>query len=198
MKNLIKQDVVRTNQEFEYFKRQATKDLLTNLLYLWGKTYPEYGYKQGMNEILAIILIVCDTERIDTQIDFSAMTDQQIATDHLMEFLFDARGLHADVYMMHSRVLQLGVQLLYQDTKDISALMRELERRNTPEEIKRRELLEFKVSKAVEQKRVRKELEQAYEREKSKVSNDLLTAWLVASFRFDDKSWQVFNLLFSL
>jgi hypothetical protein len=56
--------VVRTNQEFDYFQKQITKDMLIAMLFLWGKTYPEYGYRQGMNEILAIVLLVFDTERI--------------------------------------------------------------------------------------------------------------------------------------
>lgn len=64
MRELIKQDVVRTNQEFDYFQKQITKDMLIAMLFLWGKTYPEYGYRQGMNEILAIVLLVFDTERI--------------------------------------------------------------------------------------------------------------------------------------
>jgi hypothetical protein len=64
MRELIKQDVVRTNQEFDYFQKQTTKDMLIAMLFLWGKTYPEYGYKQGMNEVLAIVLLVFDTERI--------------------------------------------------------------------------------------------------------------------------------------
>lgn len=63
MKDLIKQDVSRTLQEFAYFRTVATKDLLTQLLFLWGRENPDYSYKQGMNEILAIVVIVFDTER---------------------------------------------------------------------------------------------------------------------------------------
>jgi TBC1 domain family protein 5 len=62
-KELIKQDVLRTLQEFEYFKRASTRDTLTQILYLWAAEHPDPGYKQGMNELLAVILIVFDTER---------------------------------------------------------------------------------------------------------------------------------------
>jgi len=37
MRELVKQDVDRTCQEFAYFRKQSTKDALTQILYLWGK-----------------------------------------------------------------------------------------------------------------------------------------------------------------
>ena len=64
MRDLIKQDVNRTCQEFEYFREKTTKDALTAILFLWGKENPDFQYKQGMNEILAMILIVFATERL--------------------------------------------------------------------------------------------------------------------------------------
>ena len=64
MKDLIKQDVSRTLQEFNYFHKVEVKDLLTQLLFLWGRENPDYGYKQGMNEILAMVVIVFETERV--------------------------------------------------------------------------------------------------------------------------------------
>lgn len=107
MRELIKQDVVRTNQEFDYFQKQTTKDMLIAMLFLWGKTYPEYGYKQGMNEILAIVLLVFDTERIQSAvvIDWDKMSDREIVEKHILEFLFDPKYLQADVFMVHDRIL---------------------------------------------------------------------------------------------
>ena len=63
MKDLIKVDVHRTLQEFDYFHKVEVKDSMTQLLYLWGRENPDYGYKQGMNEILAMIMLVFDSER---------------------------------------------------------------------------------------------------------------------------------------
>ena len=45
MKDLIKQDVSRTLQEYQYFHKLEVKDLLTSLLFLWGRENPDYGYK---------------------------------------------------------------------------------------------------------------------------------------------------------
>lgn len=81
--------------------------MLIAMLFLWGKTYPEYGYKQGMNEILAIVLLVFDTERISSAVvmDWDKMSDKEIAEKHLPEFLFDPKYLQADVFMLHDRIL---------------------------------------------------------------------------------------------
>ena len=108
MKDLIKQDVSRTLQEFNYFHRVETKDLLMTLLFLWGRQNPDYGYKQGMNEILAIVLIVFDTERVASggdKRDWSGLSDEEIASAHCMEYLFDASANKADIYACFDRIL---------------------------------------------------------------------------------------------
>ena len=98
---------------------------MTQLLYLWGRENPDYGYKQGMNEILAIILVVFDTERLSEQSlrrDWASLSDEQIATSHFVEYMFDSDSCKADIYACFNRILQLGIKHLYMDTKDISEL----------------------------------------------------------------------------
>lgn len=108
MKDLIKADVVRTCQEFSYFRQQSTKDILKKVLYMWNAEH-SLGYKQGMNELLAIILIVFDTERSCGVVGCEP------------EFL-----VH-DVYTYFDAVLsKLGVMRLYQENKDISEVQQEI------------------------------------------------------------------------
>ena len=173
MKDLIKQDVNRTLQEFDYFHKNETKDLMTQLLYLWGRQNPDYGYKQGMNEILAIIMIVFDTERCmpseGERREWDNLSDDVIAADHFLEYMFDADQVKADVYTCFDRVLQLGIKYLYMDTKDLTELKQARMRRQ--EDKAKSDLFSMKQSKAEEQKEqaaFRKQLEQAFEREKSK------------------------------
>ena len=56
IKDQIKKDVERTYQEQEFFKKEEVKGTLTELLVLWAGKNPETQYKQGMNEIAALIL----------------------------------------------------------------------------------------------------------------------------------------------
>lgn len=52
---VIQQDVDRTMQEFDLFTHEKFKLNFRNMLYLWSKDNKEYGYRQGMNEILGMI-----------------------------------------------------------------------------------------------------------------------------------------------
>ena len=56
-----------------------------------------------MNEIMAVILAVCDTERFDDQLG-----------------LFDPKYLAHDVYAIFCRLCENGLQELYTEGKDIA------------------------------------------------------------------------------
>ncbi len=56
--NLIKVDVNRTYQEKEIFQKEEIKKSLINVLYIYAKENPKYGYRQGMNDICGIFLYV--------------------------------------------------------------------------------------------------------------------------------------------
>ena len=105
-----------------------------------------------MNEILAIIALVYDTERLDDSVhqDWEKMDDTVIAQQYLVEFLFDPVHVVSDIYTSFDKILQIGVKLLYMDTKDITVLNQERRKRNTEEEKKKRELFEFDVGKEKE------------------------------------------------
>lgn len=56
LRDLVKQDVERTMQDLEFFTSDDAKAGLSNVLYLWAKDNVEFGYRQGMNEVLAILV----------------------------------------------------------------------------------------------------------------------------------------------
>ena len=91
-----------------------------------------------------------------------------------MEYLFDPEGNKADIYACYDRILQLGIKHLYMDTKDITELKKSRLRRSENNDKAKKDLFSFNAStqkqEERDQKQFRKELEQAYEREKSKVS----------------------------
>ena len=43
-------------QDYDFFTDDAFKENFKNMLYMWSKDNKEYGYRQGMNEILGIII----------------------------------------------------------------------------------------------------------------------------------------------
>ncbi len=56
-KEQIKNDVMRTNQEIAFFRLKSTQQSLRQILKVWDYSNNNQ-YKQGMNEIAAIILLV--------------------------------------------------------------------------------------------------------------------------------------------
>ena len=56
--NLIKVDVERTYQEKDIFQKEDIKQKLAYVLYIYAKENPQYGYKQGMNDLLGVFLYV--------------------------------------------------------------------------------------------------------------------------------------------
>ena len=45
----------RTFAELQIFKLPSTRQDLIEILYIWSLENPEYGYQQGMNEILGVV-----------------------------------------------------------------------------------------------------------------------------------------------
>ena len=85
---------------------------MTNVLFVWAKKHPELSYKQGLNEILAILVFVAygesvtDTPPIDSR-----------AAEYLKIFN-DRRFLEADLYWMFTNILDRGQKDLFNPVVD--------------------------------------------------------------------------------
>ena len=55
--SLIKKDIQRTLPEVPAFQNIGVSQSLQQILYIWAKENPEYKYQQGLNDILAIIVV---------------------------------------------------------------------------------------------------------------------------------------------
>ncbi|BGP01268.1 Rab-GTPase-TBC domain-domain containing protein [Rhodotorula toruloides] len=64
LRKMIRQDVQRTFPEVDYFRQAATQDRLTDILFIWCKLSPEIGYRQGMHELLAPLLLHVDFDSL--------------------------------------------------------------------------------------------------------------------------------------
>jgi len=59
----IKLDLRRTYPELPFFAREETQMKMLNILFTWSKSHPEISYRQGMNELLAPILLINTVQR---------------------------------------------------------------------------------------------------------------------------------------
>lgn len=54
-------------QENFFFQEPATKQKLTDVLFIYSKLNPDVGYRQGMHELLAPILWVIDRDSVHSE-----------------------------------------------------------------------------------------------------------------------------------
>ena len=54
---VIKQDLDRTYAESGFYQSDGVQQLMLNVLLVWAKCNPQYEYRQGMNELLAPIVL---------------------------------------------------------------------------------------------------------------------------------------------
>lgn len=91
------------------------KDVLVGMLFLWAKENQDIQYKQGLNEVLAIVVFAFFAERLAPTQNLELLSAEDIASspDRLCEFFFDARHTFADIYSIYARILSYGVRNLY-------------------------------------------------------------------------------------
>ena len=97
----------RTFQEKALFRLPGVKTLLVEVLFAWAKMHPALGYKQGMNELLAILVFVAFCERAPENMEI-----EEEAASCLAE-LNDGESIEADVYWLFNRLMSLGIKELF-------------------------------------------------------------------------------------
>ena len=145
----IQKDVVRTFQEYEFFKKDSVRKQLQFVLYLWSKEHPLISYRQGMNEILGILVFVF----------FAEYTDD--CEGHL-EVVLDKKFLTADLYTMFTWVLDLGLKEMYGTNDDISQIKIAME----SEKKRESDLFKFEHQKEMEEKERKEKIEEIFEAER--------------------------------
>lgn len=82
IKDQIFKDVERTDPDLEFFNEEKNKKALIDVLTVWaGKNY-DIQYRQGMNEIGALILIAIAEESLYNP--YSLATDDDLLESYLI------------------------------------------------------------------------------------------------------------------
>jgi hypothetical protein len=102
--------------EQEYFQDPRRSEMILNVLLVWTEDHPETSYRQGMHEVAAVLLFVCEAETESLQ---------QLQNDHASEFslepaavknlasaLSETSGIEARVSTLFQRLLR-DAELLY-------------------------------------------------------------------------------------
>jgi predicted histidine transporter YuiF (NhaC family) len=87
-----------------------------------------FSYRQGMNEIIAVIYFVFSAEKVSKAGDIDKKADSEIASNHekLIKFMFNQKHLDADVFIVFERVMSMGIKELYGTIDDITTIKSKL------------------------------------------------------------------------
>ncbi len=94
---VIKLDIKRTHQENEFFIKPETQSIMLNILFTWAKQNPAYGYRQGMNELLAPIILAVnrDSRPVDsTKTDTASLLLDKRFVEHDTFCIFEYAPTH--------------------------------------------------------------------------------------------------------
>lgn len=107
LRQTIRLDVDRAYQEKLLFQLPKTKETMTNALFTWCKLHAEVSYKQGMHEIMGIILFVVYAEQAQGDLDIDPEAASYLRT------LNDPRHLEPDIFHIFSKIMDYGVMELF-------------------------------------------------------------------------------------
>eukprot|EP00371_Babesia_bovis_P001214 XP_001609861.1 hypothetical protein [Babesia bovis T2Bo] len=102
----IWQDVERTYQERSLFKQESVRKSLQNILYVWSREHDYISYRQGMNELLAVIYLVCYRDQVH-----NLDSGKDASFDVILSG--DMGDLEADAYMLFDALMSLETQLMF-------------------------------------------------------------------------------------
>ena len=122
IKHLIKIDVDRTFQDRDLFCEPSIKEIENNILYLFAKSNQPTSYKQGMNDILAMLIyslypyyVKSDIKNYTPEL-FDRWVKEPI--DNLKDiynFFHDETEFQSDLYYLMVNLMKLGVNKFYED-----------------------------------------------------------------------------------
>ena len=93
LKSLINKDLDRTYQDIDLFLQNKIRNILANVLYIWSKENSDVSYRQGMNELLAILYLVFYPYY------FPSTRKPKSTKDDIIEFLKDIELYKEDIYI---------------------------------------------------------------------------------------------------
>ena len=121
LKNLINKDLDRTHQEIDLFLQNKIKNILANVLYIWSKENSTVSYRQGMNELLAIIFIsfypyyfTCTRKPKTTKEDIiEYLKDINLYKDDIYIYFHDEDEIQSELFYTFEALMKKGMANLF-------------------------------------------------------------------------------------
>ena len=122
IKHLIKIDVDRTFQDRDLFCENSIKDIEYNILYLFAKNNKPTLYKQGMNDILAMIIYSfypyyrkSNIKEYNNDLFNKWVSNPINNLEDIYNFFHDEKYFQSDLYYLFTKLMNFGVNKFYED-----------------------------------------------------------------------------------
>ncbi|XP_061110617.1 LOW QUALITY PROTEIN: TBC1 domain family member 5 [Conger conger] len=101
LRGMIRQDVLRTFPEMQYFQQEDVRAKLTDILFCYARENEQLLYKQGMHELLAPIVFVlhCDHQAFQHASETASPSEE-------MKSLLNPEFHEHDAYAMFSQLME--------------------------------------------------------------------------------------------
>ncbi|KAJ3037501.1 TBC1 domain, member 5 [Rhizophlyctis rosea] len=99
LQKIIRQDVERTFPDQPMFRLPEIQDVMTDILFVWCKLNPDISYRQGMHELLAVVLFVVEFDKLDPTTDPSGL-------DPVAQAVFEAKFVEHDSAVLFYRIMR--------------------------------------------------------------------------------------------
>lgn len=100
LRALIRQDVVRTFPNVDFFRSESIQSTMVNILFCYAREHPEICYRQGMHEVVAPLLYVMQED----QKSLLRARELTPVSDSAVEIL-DPVCLEEDVYWLFCKLM---------------------------------------------------------------------------------------------
>ena len=125
LRRIINLDIARTYQSINLFSQEFIKKLLLNILFIWCKENDDVSYRQGMNELLAV-LILCfypyyfkfDNEQKPTKdevIEYLCKNenDKNKYIIKIYNFFHDEEEIESDLFFVFDSLMKKDIKNLF-------------------------------------------------------------------------------------
>ena len=125
IKNLINLDVERTFQERDLFCETSIKEIEYNVLFLFAENNQPINYKQGMSDILAMLIFTLypyytksENKEYNNELFEKWVNEPSSYIKDIYNFFHDEDEFQSDLYYLMNNLMKLGVNKFYEDNKD--------------------------------------------------------------------------------
>lgn len=96
------QDILRTHPDSDFFQKETIKTAMLNCLFLFAKENGETSYRQGMHELLAVIMYLLHDEKIEEE----KLKNSSLSGDSVACSVISARHFESDAFTLFRSLMK--------------------------------------------------------------------------------------------